>query len=60
MTKKENVDNRVIVTRKELEDAVQNIKGAVTICFPMGLPEYDPVREDLEGTINLEGIFREV
>jgi hypothetical protein len=35
-----------------LKEAVDNIRGAVMICYPMGLPEWDLIRmllEDREG-----------
>lgn len=38
-----------------LEEAVDNIRGAVMIAFPQGLPEWDLVRQALEGTEELAG-----
>jgi hypothetical protein len=32
-----------------------NMKGAVAIAFPMGLPEFDPVRECIEDNEDLAG-----
>lgn len=31
------------------------MRGAVMICYPMGLPEWDPVRLGLEGSEDLAG-----
>lgn len=36
------------MTRVELLEAVDLIRGAVMMCYPMGLPEWDPVRCLLE------------
>ena len=40
---------------KALEDAISNIRGAVMIVYPMGLPDYDHVRQILEEREELEG-----
>jgi len=40
---------------KALEDAISNIRGAVIIVYPMGLPDYDDVRQILEERESLEG-----
>ncbi|KAL7753016.1 hypothetical protein RI367_001467 [Sorochytrium milnesiophthora] len=52
---KENVPAKTTLTRAKLQEAFDNIRGAVTIAYPMGLPEYDPVREALEDTEDLAG-----
>ena len=46
---------KVVASTKALEDAINNIKGAVMIAYPMGLPDYDPVRQILEDRESLEG-----
>jgi hypothetical protein len=38
-----------------LKDAIDEICGAVMIAYPMGLPEWDPVRQALEGNEDLAG-----
>merc|ERR1712216_1066196 len=38
-----------------LEEAMNNIRGAVMIVYPMGLPDYDHVRQILEEREVLEG-----
>ena len=38
-----------------LEEAINNIRGAVMIVYPMGLPDYDHVRQILEEREILEG-----
>eukprot|EP00803_Ostreobium_quekettii_P000039 evm.model.scf_2442.2 EVM.evm.TU.scf_2442.2 scf_2442:4773-9655(+) len=45
---KNNVANRTRTNREALEEAVDNIRGGVMICYPMGLPEWDNVRQFLE------------
>ena len=53
---KENPELKKQVTRAELLEARNTIKGAVMIAFPMNLPDWDPVRiiiednEDVSGT----------
>ena len=49
------VQMKVPITLKALEDARNNIKGAVMIAYPMGLPDYDIVRQILEDRESLEG-----
>merc|ERR1719261_2306506 len=43
------------LTAAALEEAVNNIKGATMISYPMGLPDYDPVRQILEERDEVEG-----
>jgi len=46
------VARKVTLTHAALKEAIDNIRGAVMICYPMGLPEWDLVRlllEDKEG-----------
>jgi len=42
-------------TAAALEEAISNIRGAVMIVYPMGLPDYDHVRQILEEREVLEG-----
>merc|ERR1719231_1628818 len=39
----------------QLEESINNIRGAVMIVYPMGLPDYDHVRQILEEREILEG-----
>jgi len=51
---KKQAEMRVPLTAKLLKEKVDNIRGAVTILYPKGLPPYDPVRlllENKEGAI---------
>lgn len=44
------VDRKVALTQKMIEDKLQEVKGAVMICYPMGLPAWDPMRLILDGS----------
>lgn len=52
---KDQADRKVCLSRKMLDDAMDEIRGAVMICYPMGLPEWDPVRTALEDCEDLSG-----
>ncbi len=43
------------LTAKRLREAVDLIRGAVMICYPMGLPEWDFVRQCLDEKEQLTG-----
>lgn len=45
----------MLLTKAALEEAIDNIRGAVMIAFPQGLPEWDLVRQGVEGTEELAG-----
>ena len=44
---KKQVEAKHPLTKRELMEHIDLIRGAVMIAYPMGLPEYDPVRIDL-------------
>mmetsp|Transcript_30312 Transcript_30312/g.90860 ORF Transcript_30312/g.90860 Transcript_30312/m.90860 type:complete len:286 (+) Transcript_30312:285-1142(+) len=46
---------RKALTMAGLEDKLTNMKGAVTMAYPMGLPKWDPVYAALEGPEGLDG-----
>lgn len=48
------------LTEQILEEALSNIRGAITIVWPMGLPEWEPVRDILDDKEDLTGtqVFR--
>ena len=52
---KDQADKKVCLTKKVLDDAMDEIRGAVMICYPMGLPAWDPVRCALEANEDLSG-----
>ena len=47
--------NKTPLTVKALEEAIDKVRGAVMICYPMGLPDWDVVRQCLEGNEELAG-----
>ncbi|KAI5055711.1 hypothetical protein GOP47_0029232 [Adiantum capillus-veneris] len=47
---KEQVMHRVTLNANLMKEALQNVRGAVMMCYPMGLPNYDPVHQLLNGT----------
>lgn len=49
------VDAKAPLTAKALLEQVDLIRGAVIICYPQGLPDWDFVRQCLEGTEELAG-----
>eukprot|EP00466_Bigelowiella_natans_P004553 jgi/Bigna1/90278/estExt_fgenesh1_pg.C_660090 len=40
---------KIVISRSKIEEAINNIKGAVMIAYPMNLPEHDIIRTMLEG-----------
>ncbi|KIZ02636.1 putative Uncharacterized protein C21orf59 like protein [Monoraphidium neglectum] len=52
---KDRVLRKEPLTKAALLAAIDNIRGAVMICYPMGLPEWDFVRQCLEGREDLSG-----
>jgi cilia- and flagella-associated protein 298 len=44
LTSDQMLARKQAITIKPLEDAINNIRGAVMIVYPMGLPDYDHVR----------------
>merc|ERR1711962_112935 len=49
------VDANKCLTLEDVQDALDKMRGAVTIVYPMGLPPYDPIRMEFEGTEDLSG-----
>lgn len=43
------------VTTETVKDALEQLRGAVMIVYPMGLPPHDPVRMELEDKEDLSG-----
>mmetsp|Transcript_44405 Transcript_44405/g.123525 ORF Transcript_44405/g.123525 Transcript_44405/m.123525 type:complete len:284 (+) Transcript_44405:186-1037(+) len=52
---KDQVLKRVALTVEMLQEHVDLVRGAVTIAYPMGLPEHDIVRHILEETEEIGG-----
>uniref|UniRef100_A0A0B6ZQ76 Cilia- and flagella-associated protein 298 n=1 Tax=Arion vulgaris TaxID=1028688 RepID=A0A0B6ZQ76_9EUPU len=55
MISKKKVDADVQVTQKTVQDALDILRGAVTIVYPMGLPPHEPIRAEFENTEDLSG-----
>lgn len=45
----------VCVTEDVIGDALDRLRGAVMIVYPMNLPPYDPIRLEFEGSEDLSG-----
>lgn len=50
-----NVDADVCVTQATVQEALQILRGAVMIVYPMGLPPHDPIRHEFDNTEDLSG-----
>jgi len=50
-----NVDADVCVTQATVHEALQILRGAVMIVYPMGLPPHDPIRLEFDNTEDLSG-----
>lgn len=55
MISKKKVDANDCTSQPIVVEALQILKGAVTIVYPMGLPPHDPIRAELENTEDLSG-----
>ncbi|XP_042190625.1 cilia- and flagella-associated protein 298 [Callorhinchus milii] len=53
---KKQVLANVCVTKEMVKDAHDQLRGAVMIVYPMGLPPYDPIRQEFEGNEDLSGL----
>jgi hypothetical protein len=45
---KNQVDLKVALTKETMQEKMDNIRGACTMAYPMGLPEHDMIREVFE------------
>ena len=52
---KDNVKKNVFITWDIIRSTLDLLQGAIHIVYPMGLPEYDPIRMEFENRENLEG-----
>lgn len=43
------------LTETIISDALDKLRGAVTIVYPMNLPPYDVIRQEFEGIEDLSG-----
>lgn len=49
------MDSGVCLTVSVVQDTLDILKGAVMICYPMGLPSYEIIHLELEGKEDLTG-----
>ncbi|XP_069800715.1 cilia- and flagella-associated protein 298 [Dendropsophus ebraccatus] len=52
---KKQAEANVCVTRDMVKDALDQLRGAVMIVYPMGLPPHDPIRMEFENNEDLSG-----
>ncbi|XP_076667698.1 cilia- and flagella-associated protein 298 isoform X3 [Andrena cerasifolii] len=55
MVSKKLVQQGELATQKIVQDALDILRGAVTIVYPMGLPPHDVIRQEFENTEDLSG-----
>ncbi|XP_076658327.1 cilia- and flagella-associated protein 298-like [Halictus rubicundus] len=55
MVSKKLVQQDKSVTQKIVQEALDILRGAVTIVYPMGLPPHDVIRQEFENTEDLGG-----
>ena len=41
--------NRIALNKPIIEDKIANVRGAVVMAYPMGLPEFDVVKVSIDG-----------
>ena len=51
----QNVQSNVCLTFADILECLDILRGAISIVYPMGLPEYDPIRMELENREDLSG-----
>ena len=52
---KDLVTANVCMTEATIKDALDKLRGAVMIVYPMNLPPHDPIRLEFEGNEDLTG-----
>lgn len=52
---KKQVQANVCVTMDMVKEALDQLRGAVMIVYPMGLPPHDPIRMEFENQEDLAG-----
>lgn len=55
MISKKKIDADICVNQKTVKDALDILRGAVMIVYPMGLPPHEPVKMELENKEDLSG-----
>ena len=49
------VESDIATNQAQVIEAIQLLKGAVMIVYPMGLPPYDPIRQEFDNVEDLSG-----
>lgn len=49
------MESKVFVTEETVQDAMDKLRGAMMIVYPMGLPPHEPIRQEFENTEDLSG-----
>ena len=52
---KKLTDQNRCLTLKDVQDSLDSLRGAIMIVYPMKLPAYDPVQEELDNKEDLSG-----
>jgi len=52
---KKQVSSDICVTPKTVAQALNILRGAVTIVYPMGLPPHDPIQAEFDNEEDLSG-----
>lgn len=55
MVDKKLVDEKTTLTQKHVKEALDLLRGAVTIVYPMQLPPHDSIRNEFQNTEDLTG-----
>ncbi|RUS86733.1 hypothetical protein EGW08_005523 [Elysia chlorotica] len=55
MISKKKVAADELVTQKTVQEALDILRGAVTIVYPMGLPPHEPIKAEFENNEDLSG-----
>ncbi|XP_046398361.1 cilia- and flagella-associated protein 298 isoform X2 [Ischnura elegans] len=55
MTSKKQVERGVCLSLSMIQEALELLRGATMIVYPMGLPPHDPIRLEFENAEDLEG-----
>jgi cilia- and flagella-associated protein 298 len=50
-----NIQRKITTSLADLQEKLDNMRGAVMMCYPMGLPDYDTVKLTLDGLDGMEG-----
>jgi hypothetical protein len=52
---KDLVQKDCSLNQQKIQECIDELRGAVTIVYPMGLPPHDPIQMELENKEDLEG-----